>query len=586
MPLKNYIGLACTGHENALAIVDSRGHVVFAEATERYIQTKRAINTPADDPIRFPKLAERYCEPGAELVVARSWSGQAEAKMKADAARMLKALVGCDPRADREWIKRVMFQSRMWDDLVGPNVQLAGTGVAAHCMVKDVSLRRRDFPHHLTHAAYGCYTSPFEDAVCAVFDGYGEGDSYAYFVWEDNRLRPLEYTRSSANPYGSLSSLGMFYGHTICALFGFPISNGEEWKVMGLAPYGKIDPELLELLERHILVDGLDIVLSREAKSTYLELQRYRKRAEQTYEDVANIAHTGQHHFSQILFTIFGRLAELELSSNVVFTGGCALNSSFSGRLLDNCGFERLYIPPAPSDDGNAVGAALLAFAHDNPTWRPERSFHSPYLGSAMDDASLDAFERHGGALGRVNLEPDAVIAYAAEQLSRGRIVAWVQGQAEFGPRALGNRSILADPREASMKDRINAVVKYREGFRPFAPSILHEHGDEYFVDYSETPYMEKTLTIRPSMRERIPAVTHADGTGRVQTVKAEWNPRYHALLREFYRRTGVPVVLNTSLNVMGKPIVHTAGDAFTLYQSSGVDVLVIGDRVFDKASA
>jgi carbamoyltransferase len=251
-------------------------------------------------------------------------------------------------------------------------------------------------------------------------------------------------------------------------------------------------------------------------------------------------------------------------------------------------GFRNLYVPPAPSDDGNAVGAALLAYRqeHPQPPPRSARAIHSPFLGSAIDTKELGQFAANAAMLGHVSVAQDEISDYVAEALAQGCIVGWVQGRAEFGPRSLGNRSILADPRDATMKDRINAIVKFREGFRPFAPSILDEYGNEYFEDYSFTPYMEKTLKIRPHLRERIPAVCHVDGTGRLQSVTAGLNPRFHALIEAFRRRTGVPVVLNTSLNVMGKPIVHSAADAVGIYLSSHIDMLVIDDLVFRKTPA
>lgn len=586
MTRRNYIGLACTGHENALAIVDHDGEIVFAEAAERSLQNKRAINTPADDPIRIAGLIEQHCDPDAGLVVARSWSQQAESRMKADAAVMVKAVAGCSATADREWIKRVMFHATMWDLFVGPNYQLAGTGVAGYCARTNRKLAQRSYRHHLTHAAYACFTSGFDDAMCAVFDGYGEGESHSYYAYVDGKLTPIAYPRSARNRYGSLSSLGMYYGYTICALFGFAITSGEEWKVMGLAPYGRLDDQLHDLLRRHIQADGLDVVMTRDARETYLELQAYAKRADQRYEDVADLAYTAQHHFNEILLAILGRLHELGRSDNLVFSGGCALNSTFNGLICERTKFQRAYVPPAPSDDGNAVGAALLAFRDDHPDWRPATRFHSPYLGSAIGDDELAPYLRNGRLLGHVEVAPAEVARFTAGRLAAGDIVAWVQGRAEFGPRALGNRSILADPRDAGMKARINAAVKFREAYRPFAPAILDERGADYFEDYTVTPYMERTLRIKPHARATLAAVTHVDGTGRLQSVRRAWNPRFHDLLHAFDELTGVPVLLNTSLNVMGKPIVHSAGDAINLYLSSGIDVLVIGDHVFCKPGA
>ncbi|MGI9333929.1 MAG: carbamoyltransferase family protein, partial [Gammaproteobacteria bacterium] len=554
------------------------------ECTERYLQNKRAINTPADDPIRIPKLIDAYCEPDAELVVARSWSRLAAGKMKTDAASMLKAVSGCDPGVHGEWIRRVMFHVGMWDQFVGPNYQLAGTGVAAYCARRNRKLIQRDYAHHLTHAAYACLTSGFDAAVCAVFDGYGEGESHDYFHYAQGALASLPRRRSSDNRYGSLSSLGMYYGYTICSLFGFTVINGEEWKVMGLAAYGSLDHELYALLQRHVYADGLDLVMNEQARDSFVALQCYAKRKEQSFEEVADIAYTAQYHFNEILISVLTTLYELGVSDNFVFSGGCALNSSFNGLIAGRTKFENIYIPPAPSDDGNAVGAALLAFGEDNPQARPPERFHSPYLGSAIDQRELDAFLNNGALLGRVDIEPDDVIDYVARELANGKIVGWMQGRAEFGPRALGNRSILADPRRPEMKQRINAVVKFRESFRPFAPAILHEYGSRYFEGYVETPYMERTLTIKPGVRSELAAVTHVDGTGRVQSVKREWNRRFYDLISAFHEVTDVPVLLNTSLNVMGKPIAHSAGDAFNLYLSSGMDILVIGEHVFRKA--
>lgn len=583
MKNRNYIGIACTGHENALAIVNSAGEIVFAEGIERYLQNKRAINTPADDPLRTPKLIEKYCEKGAEIVVARSWSDAANERMRSDAMAMRRAMIGCDPETDHDWLKRVTFHMGMWDTFVGPNVQLAGTGVARHCEITGTKIIKRNYVHHKTHAAYGCLVSGLEDAVAVVFDGYGEGSSNSYFHYKQGRLQELDLPKSSRNLYGSLSSLGMYYGHTICGLFGFEITNGEEWKVMGLAPYGNLDPELYQLLKKHIFVDGYDIVMDEQAKGTYQELQRYAKRRDQSYEDVADVAFTAQHHFSEMLIEILSKLHKLGLSDNLVMGGGCALNSTLNGLVTQRTPFRRLFVPPAPSDDGNAIGAALLAYHedHDGP---PSKSFHSPYLGCAIDEKDLTPYLQHGSMLGRVSISPNEVIGYVAEQLALGKIVGWVQGRAEFGPRALGNRSILADPRRGDMKDRINQVVKFREKFRPFAPSILDEYGDEYFEHYESTPYMERTLKFKPRYRALLGAVCHVDGTGRLQSVRREWNPRFYDLISAFHGLTGTPMLLNTSLNVMGKPIVHSAGDAFNIFLSSGIDVLVIDDHVFAKS--
>jgi carbamoyltransferase len=257
--------------------------------------------------------------------------------------------------------------------------------------------------------------------------------------------------------------------------------------------------------------------------------------------------------------------------------------------VTERSAFKRLFVPAAPSDDGNAVGAALLAHAEDHRaetahTPSPRPSVASPYLGSTIDPKELAHFGHSARMLGRLELDRSAICGFVAAELARGKVVAWIQGRAEFGPRSLGNRSILADPRNPLMKERINSIVKFREGFRPFAPSVLDEFGEQYFEGYTFTPYMERTLRIRPEHRAKIPAVCHVDGTGRLQSVTKASNPRFHELISAFHQLTGVPVLLNTSLNVMGKPIVHSAADAFNIYLSSRIDILVIDDLVFSKA--
>jgi carbamoyltransferase len=583
--LKAYLGVACTGHENALALLDDGGSILHAEATERPLQHKRAINIPADDQLRVAELIERHCGHCDEIVMAKTWSADAHGSVKADATKMMRAVVGSDARIDREWINRVAFQATLWESLIGPNVQLAGTGIQRYCATRAIALDKRAYDHHLTHAAYGCYISPFDDAVCAVFDGYGEGSHSSFFHYKDESLVPLQVGQRAEKLYGSLGSLGLYYGYTICGLLGFDIVNGEEWKVMGLAPYGKFHQAFYEALKRYIRADGCELVVGRDGGEAYRGLQQFARRPGQSFLEMADIAYTAQHYFCELAVEVLRRLSDLNLSRNLVLTGGCALNSTLNGQLTATTGFERVFVPPAPSDDGNAVGAAFLALREDGVSLKGKTANQSPYLGSSIDPLELQRYLCHGATLRPVDIDPSDVTRFVAQQLASGKIVAWVQGRAEFGPRALGNRSILADPRDPAMKDRINEIVKFREGFRPFAPSILHEHGDAYFEGYTYTPYMERTLKIRADKRDEIAAVCHVDGTGRLQSVTRELNPKFHELISSFYALTQVPVLLNTSLNVMGKPIVHSAGDAFCVFLSTGIDVLVIENCVYSKAS-
>ena len=376
------------------------------------------------------------------------------------------------------------------------------------------------------------------------------------------------------------SSIGFFFG-LVTDLCGFDQVKGEEWKVMGLAPFGSRNPFLLAQLRRMFGVrDGdlefADAVIIRDAVASIAA-----RRPAELSQGWADLARAGQDVFEEMMDVLLAEASAKVASDNLVLSGGCALNSSLNGKILSRTRFRRLHVPSAPADDGNAVGAAWLAWAEDQGHRPAAHGCLSPYLGSEL---RTDVFAAMAGWEPRLRRLPaDRIVPEAARLLAAGKLVGWAQGRAEFGPRALGNRSILADPRQAGMKDAINAKVKFREGFRPFAPSILAEHAADWFEDYQESPYMERTLRFRPDKRDRTPAVVHADGTGRLQTVTQAANPRFHALINEFHRLTGVPLVLNTSFNIMGKPILHTAEDAILMFHTTGLDAIVVEDFLLVK---
>jgi carbamoyltransferase len=584
-PTTNYIGLACTGHDNAIAIVGPDGELRFAEAAERYLQNKRSINSPPDDLIRTEQLIDEHCDPGAKLVVATSWSGRAAGILDAEDVYVAELLeqaraIGLLPRA-----LEVLEEYRHTLALMRRSIEYAGSGVA-YSRIWERSGRpqeivRAAYDHHLTHAAAGCLSSPFDEAVCAIVDGFGEGTSCSYYVYRDGMLEPIEQPRRKPGDMGR--SLGVFY-RDLCRWCGFHPWKGEEWKVMGLAAYGKRDDRLHGLMRQCIAVDGLRIIHPADATEAALELAGMTRAPSTPVIEAADLAHTGQIVFCELMRELLSNLHGLGHSGNLVLGGGCALNSAWNGRILAETAFEQLHVQSAPGDDGTALGAALLAYREHDAGATPHASWRSPYLGSTMAETTLERMD----ALGRIpnsSVWPGNVHEQAARLLADGKIIGWVQGRAEFGPRALGNRSILADPRPSDMKDRINAAVKFREEYRPFAPAILHESGAEYFVDYRESPYMERTLRFAEPLRGRVPAVVHADGTGRVQSVTRESNSKFYDLIRAFEKITGVPLVLNTSFNVMGKPIIHSVEDALGVFYTTGLDALVIGDRLIVKDS-
>lgn len=435
-----------------------------------------------------------------------------------------------------------------------------------------VAWTTRTLDHHLAHAATAVYTSPFDECMVLVADGFGEGHATSLYHFSDGELRLLDRI-------SMLTSLGLLF-YRVTYLCGFDPAEGEEWKVMGLAAYGRRRPEIREFFAtraqayhggpgEHLTEDDFGELVTL--------LGGIRRHSDPDVLQAADLARNFQDYFEDAVIQLARRADDHGLSRNLAYAGGCALNSAANGRILTETGFERLHVPSAPGDDGNGLGAVL--YHRHKILGEPRRpGVASPYLGRAVDDGhGLEELLATTGLPHRRIAEEGELCRETARLLADGRIVGWMQGRAELGPRALGNRSILADPRDAEMRDRINATVKFREGFRPLAPAILHEHGPEYFEDYQESPYMERTLRFREAMRGRVPAVVHRDGTGRLQTVKREWNPLFHRLVQSFYELTGVPVLLNTSLNVQGKPIVHSEQDALSVLVFTGLDLLVIG---------
>jgi carbamoyltransferase len=578
-----YIGLAATLHDPALAIVAADGTPLFAEATERSLQNKRAFNCPPDDHVRGPRIVQEYCGTDAALIVAVSWSSGWLARL-ADELAQVESLIGSVRRTSVEppgWPLPHPYALQLG---LRNSVSLAGVNLWASARLPNpIAIRR--YNHHLTHAANAVYTSPFEECAVAVVDGYGEDTSVGFFRYDRGLLGAVsDDRRAPPNGTNDDESLGMFYAR-LCAMCGFEPLEGEEWKVMGLAGYGSFDKYFYQLLRPMIGVDALRFTRSCSLTELQENMTKIGGRLSVAGESIrrrADLAHTGQVIFEETLTQLLNNFSAMGLSSNLAFAGGCALNSSFNGKIVHVTPFRRVHIPSAPADDGNALGAAWLACADDQDRLCKEGGWGTPFLGSSVEAAALQRLSSFG-RLPKLRHLPDEIVERAAELLAGGSIVAWVQGRAEFGPRALGNRSLLADPRSHDIKDRLNRLVKFREEFRPFAPSILDEFGDAYFESYQDSPYMERTFRFRQEVRGRVPGVVHVDGTGRLQSVKPERNRRFHQLIRAFYDLTGVPLLLNTSLNIMGKPIVHSLEDCLGLLFTTGIDALVVEDYLIEK---
>jgi carbamoyltransferase len=556
------------------------GEALFAEATERYLQNKRGWSCQPDSLFRIPELVRTYCDPAARFVVATTWTHKVYLLTQLYAITGLlrtRSLVKGKHQSPSIFLMERYEYYWMMSQMLN-SIREAGKNFAVQMRrhFNNSHIRFLRLPHHLTHAALACYASPFDEAACLVVDGFGEFGSISLFRYRNGAIQPV---KSHFGP----GSLGFFYSK-ITQLCGFDWRAGEEWKTMGLAAYGKLHTEAYNILHSLIRTRGTAIKPASPAHMarTYSALEALRATDHSPKLERADLAFTGQSLFAEVMDELLSAFHRMGFSDNLVLTGGCGLNSAYNGKLLERTPFRRLFVPCAPADDGTALGAALFAHRRENPAAVSKPTAASPYLGSSIPRSGLDHMLQFG-SLPRMRRLPGEIECATARLLAQGKLVAWMQGRAEFGPRALGNRSILADPRPASMKDKINSLVKFREEFRPFAPSILHEYGPDYFENYQESPYMERTLRFRDEAKQRVPAVVHADGTGRLQTVKRDWNEPFYKLIDAFRQITGVPLVLNTSLNVMGKPMVHSVEDALGLFFTTGLDALAVGDYLIEK---
>jgi carbamoyltransferase len=430
--------------------------------------------------------------------------------------------------------------------------------------------------HHLSHAALAFFSSPFPEATVLVADGVGEWATTSVWSAGPGGITP---EREIAFP----DSLGLFYS-LVTSHLGFRV-NDDEYKVMGLAAYGadRFAREMEALLpfaddgsfrlERRFVDPGGATRLGTRALDALLGPPRAPGAPiEQRHQDLARSA---QGRLEEALLHIE---ATLPVGRPLCLAGGVALNGAANARLAAR---RPLFVPFAPGDSGAAIGAAYVGWFLGGPARaRPARV--TPFLGPTFDRAAAETAAREAG-LPTTPLAALGGDGFVAERIAGGAVVGFLDGAMEFGPRALGGRSILADPRRADMRDLINARIKHREPFRPFAPAILEERVDTYFEDARPLPWMTEILPVRPALRDTIPAVVHVDGTARVQTVRAADAPRLHALLEAFAERTGVPVLLNTSFNVAGEPIVCSPEDACRCYRAAELDGLVLGDLWIGK---
>jgi len=451
--------------------------------------------------------------------------------------------------------------------------------------------------HHLAHIASAYYCSPWESAAGFSYDGSGDFVSTMAARCEGKRIEVLERVFLP-------DSLGTFYT-MICEFIGYK-QYGDEGKVMGLAPYGKdafcdelrnvvatsngafrLDQSYFQPLGSNqgmqIREDGT-VELARHFSPRMVErFGRPREPYTEITQREMDLAFGMQQRFEEIFFYLLKQLHKKNPAQDLAMAGGCALNSVANGKVFEQTPYQHTWIQPAAGDEGLAIGAAMYV-CHAVLQQHRNYVMRDAYLGPEFSEAHIEADLRKAGVQYR-RLEREPLLALVADKIADGTVVGWFQGRMEWGPRALGNRSILAHPGRTDMKDILNARIKRREWFRPFAPSILAERQHEYFEHDHPSPFMLHVYKIRPKKRQQLCAVNHVDNTGRLQTVTREENPVYYDLIRAFERKTGIPVVLNTSFNE-NEPIVCSPDEAIDCFKRTRMDVLAIGPFVAEKSAA
>jgi len=435
--------------------------------------------------------------------------------------------------------------------------------------------KTRFVDHHLAHAISAYAYSGFDDAAVVVMDGRGAWEATTIWRGRNGRLDPALMI-----PFPD--SLGYFYS-AFTEFLGFQ-PNSDEWKVMGLAPYGMPGVDLsafidLKVFPYRVFTKQLNANGATASAGIAALLGPARVAESDIDERHQNIAYAVQDACEIAMMNVVRMAIEKTGSRNVCLAGGVALNSKANGKIVASGLVDKFFVQPAASDDGVALGAALAPYL-DNNGKLPNKPMRHGYWGPSFGDEAIES------ALSTYKLRyvrlPDPA-STAAELLSKGKILGWFQGRMEFGPRALGSRSILADPRDPEMNAKVNNAVKFREWWRPFAPSFKKEAAAEYLESATDSPFMILTAQVRAEKRSVIPSVTHVDGSARPQTVEKEINPLYWRLIDEFGKRTGVSVIMNTSFNLRGEAIVHTPTDAIRTFFSSGMDALVIGSFLVEK---
>lgn len=580
------LGISAYYHDSAASIIKN-GEIIAASQEERFSRKKGDSS--------FPCLAVTYCleEAGISICNVDHIVFYDKPILKFD--RLLASYIHRAPYGVRSFVKSIplWLKSKLW---IESDIQ------------KKLETKKEILftEHHQSHGASTFFPSPFEDAAIITIDGVGEWITTTIGVGEQNQLNLLKKINF---PH----SLGLLYS-SFTYYCGFRVNSGE-YKLMGLAPYGI--PKYLDIIKKELIVieeDG-----SYQLNMKYFDfvcgLKMINRKFEKLFghpalqadqepsEFYRDIAASIQALFNEIIVGIAVYAKKITGKTKLCLAGGVALNCVSNGDVFREAGFEDVWIQPAAGDAGGALGAALYvhyAYLKNERVVSKKDKQKGSYLGPRYSDEQIEKVLNSFDAKYKV-MKEDELINYVADLIDNQKAIGWFQGRSEFGPRALGNRSILGDPRNPEMQKNLNLKIKFRESFRPFAPSVLEDHSGDYFGEPVKSPYMlfttqvekskllkttgsaRKFLDILKEKRSEIPSVTHVDNSARVQTVSENDNPRYYSLIDSFYKKTGCPLVINTSFNVRGEPIVNNPYDAYTCFMGSNIDVLVLENIILLK---
>ncbi len=567
-------------HADASAAVFVDGKMIAAIEEERFKRVKHWAGFPAE--------AIRFClqEAAVSFEDVDYFAIGRDPK-----AKMLNKLLylASNPGGSFSAIKDRLSNSRKVSSIQKELSQLSG-------LPEEIFIHKiKNVEHHRSHIASAFFASPFEEAACLSVDGSGDFSTTMTGIGKGNHIEVL-------NSVDFPHSIGIFYT-AFTQLLGFP-HYGDEYKVMGMAPYGK--PIYLDKLDDVITLtknglfklnlqyfrkgtsgvisygeDHIPVVSEMFSNHMVNMFGKARSKEEPLTQFHKDMAASVQRKTEQVIFHMLNHLHKTTGLDAVCIAGGVAQNSVTNGKITRNTGFKKVYIPSAGHDAGISMGAALFV-QHQLVKTKRQDPIRSAFTGSHFSNETIRQMLDARG-IAYTEMKDDDLFEIVCDGLINGAVVGWFNGRAEFGPRALGGRSIIADPRRSDAKEILNAKIKRRESFRPFAPSILKEYVADYFELDEEVPFMEKVFPIKKEKQAEIPAVTHVDGTGRLQTVDKEVSPRYYALIDRFRIKTGVPILLNTSFNE-NEPIVNTPDEALDCYLRTSMDMLVMENIVVKRS--